>query len=63
MKKVVVCVLSVCVGLVFTATVFTNKESQNEDTQQIISFHNDNIGVGPYNFEWVYQKVKILSKY
>lgn len=50
MKKIVVCVLFFCVGLAFAGTVFKNKDSQNEDGQQIISYHNDNIGVGPYNF-------------
>lgn len=62
--KAAILIIIVCVAIASSLPVKPfYKENQNSTTAQsppeLISYHNDNIGVGPYNFAWVNLMFKI----
>lgn len=63
MKTIIVfvaCIAFASAGIVpFNVPVHYKSDNPEHPEAQILQFHNDNNGVGPYNFKWVFPILKI----
>lgn len=54
---------AVCVVLAIAGPVKQKSDNTVEPQPQIVAYQNDNTGVGPYNFAWVFSQVSLFFNF